>query len=238
MFGFIKKNRKVIINNEEVKANKKIDDSVNMKKDYIENILRTKKLPIVLLDPLWHTAKEHIQSSQIDKDEKELQELLKEQARLNTDYKEYTAIKQNFLKQILAVSGKVQETGNQDAVDELNRLHQSTLGANNKLEEIEDRLGHMDEEIEEKNKQIISELVAIGYSYIESYKEEIITLDAEIEALREKMLRKTNEKKEDEAKLKDIYHYLHSIIGREHIEVMDRLIGGPVVLDKEVGEKS
>jgi len=237
LFGFIKKNRKVIINNEEVKASKKIDDSVNMKKDYIENILRTKKLPIVLLDPLWHTAKEHIQSSQINKDEKELQELLKEQARLNTDYKEYTAIKQNFLKQILAVSGKVQETGDQDAVDELNRLHQSTLGANNKLEEIEDRLNHMDEDIDDKNKAIISELVAIGYGYIENYKEEILTLDAEVEALRAEMLQKTNKKKEDIAKLKDIYNYLHSIIGREHIEVMDKFIGGSIDLEKESGEK-
>lgn len=34
-------------------------------------------------------------------------EITKKQRRLNTDYKEYTVIKQNSLKEILALSGKV-----------------------------------------------------------------------------------------------------------------------------------
>lgn len=233
LFGFIKKQRKIIVNNEEVKANKAIDEDVTLKKEYIYNILKTKKLPIVLLDPLWHTAKEHIQSGQIDKDEEQLQNLLKEQARLNTDYKEYTVIKQNFLKQILDLSGKVQETGDQGVVDELNCLHQSTLGANDKLLEIEERLGEIDSDIEEKNKEIVSEMVAIGYSYIESYKLEAQKLEAEIEALRAEMLRKTNKKKEDEAVLKDLYNYLHSIVGREHIEVLDHVLGDLNIEEKK-----
>lgn len=233
LFGFIKKQRKIIVNNEEVKASKAIDEDVTMKKEYIYNILKTKKLPIVLLDPLWHTAKEHIQSSQIDKDEEQLQNLLKEQARLNTDYKEYTVIKQNFLKQILDLSGKVQETGDPGAVDELSCLHQSTLGANDKLLEIEERLSEIDGDIEEKNKEIVSEMVAIGYSYIESYKLEAQKLDAEIEALRAEMLRKTNKKKEDEAVLKDLYNYLHSIVGREHIEVLDHVLGDLNIEEKK-----
>ena len=156
---------------------------------------------------------------------KELQELLKEQARLNTDFKEYTVIKQNFLKEILALSGKIQEAEEAGAVEKLNSLHQSTLGANEKLAEIEERLDHIDEDIQAKNKEIISEMVAIGYSYIENYKLEAMQLEREIEILREEMLRKTNQKKQDEAILKDIYNYLHSIVGQEQIEVMDRVMG-------------
>lgn len=225
MFGFRKKNRKIIVNNEEIKRTQVSNETINMKKEYIENILSSRKLPIVVLDPLWHTAKEHIQSDIITKIEKELQELLKEQARLNTDFKEYTVIKQNFLKEILALSGKIQEAEEAGAVEKLNSLHQSTLGANEKLAEIEERLDHIDEDIQAKNKEIISEMVAIGYSYIENYKLEAMQLEREIEILREEMLRKTNQKKQDEAILKDIYNYLHSIVGQEQIEVMDRVMG-------------
>lgn len=225
LFNFKKKQRKVIINNEEVTEVKVRDKNIDLKSDYINSILKAKKLPIVLLDPLWHSAKERIKSSVIDKVEKELQELLKEQARLNTDYKEYNVIKQNFLKEILVVSEKVQVGNDDEALEELNKLHLSTLGANQKIEEIEKRLDSIDDEINDKNKEIISEMIAVGYGYIETYKEKSQTLEAEITELRLKMLQKTAQKKESEAFLKDIYNYLHSIIGREQIEVIDRALG-------------
>lgn len=86
LFSFKRKQRKVIVNNVEVNREAIKDDSIDLKKEYVTEILERKRLPIVLLDPLWHTAKEHIKSGAIDKAEKELQELLKEQGRLNTDY--------------------------------------------------------------------------------------------------------------------------------------------------------
>ena len=68
-------------------------------------------------------------------------------------------------------------------------------------------------------------MIAVGYSYIESYKQEDEILEAEITALREEMLKKTNKKKENEAFLKEIYNYLHSIVGREQIELLDKSLG-------------
>ena len=225
LFNFKKRQRKVIINNEEVTEVKVQDENIDLKRDYINNILKTKKLPIVLLDPLWHSAKEHIKSSVIDKVEKELQELLKEQARLNTDYKEYTVIKQNFLKEILILSERVQVGNNDEALKELNKMHQSILVTNQKLEEIEKRLDSIDDEINDKNKEMISEMIAVGYGYIEVCKQKSQTLEDEIATLRMQMLQKTAQKKESEAFLKDIYNYIHSIVGREQIEVIDKALG-------------
>lgn len=225
LFNFKKRQRKVIINNEEVTEVKVQDENIDLKRDYINNILKTKKLPIVLLDPLWHSAKEHIKSSVIDKVEKELQELLKEQARLNTDYKEYTVIKQNFLKEILILSERVQVGNNDEALKELNKMHQSILVTNQKLEEIEKRLDSIEDEINDKNKEMISEMIAVGYGYIEMCKQKSRTLEDEIATLRMQMLQKTAQKKESEAFLKDIYNYIHSIVGREQIEVIDKALG-------------
>lgn len=223
MFKFIKKQRRSVINNEGVVE--KVDNEISqLKRNYIEEILKTKKLPVVLLDPSWHAAKQHIQSEIIDQAEKELQELLKEQGRLNTDYKEYTVIKQNFLKEILVLSNKAQE-GDDRALEELNKLHQSTLGANQKIEEIEGRLEVIDDEINSKNKEIISEMTAVGYGFIDTYKQKNEVLEAEITELRLQLLQKTQQKKESEAFLKDIYNYLHNIVGREQIEVIDKTLG-------------
>lgn len=225
MFGFGKKNRKVIVQDEIVDDVKISDKKVELKKSYINEVLQNKKLPIVLLDPLWLTVKEQIKSNIISEKEKKLQELLKEQARLNTDYKEYTKVKQSFLKQILALSGEVQGEGSTKKIEELNKLHQSTLEVNNRLEGIEKRLEVVDEEVKSTNKELIEEMIAVGYEYIEIHRLREVKLEAEIAALREEMLKKTNEKKQSEKFLKDAYNYLHNIVGQQQIEIIDKTLG-------------
>lgn len=215
----------MVLKQEEVTDVKIKDKEIDLKRAYIRDILEAKKLPIVLLDPLWHSAKERIKSSVIETAEKELRELLKEQARLNTDYKEYQVMKQNFLKQILVISEKVQVKSENQAFEELDKLQLSVLGVNQKIEGIETRLEVIDDEIQSKNKEMISEMIAVGYGYIETYKERSQKLETEITELRLMMLKKTAQKKESDIFLKDIYNYLHSIIGREQIEVIDRNLG-------------
>lgn len=225
MFSFLKKNRKVVIQDEVGDDIKISDKKVELKKSYVREVLENKKLPIVLLDPLWLTVKEQIKSNIITENEKKLQELLKEQARLNTDYKEYVKVKQNFLKQILDLSGQVQDENSTKKIEELNKLHQSTLEVNNRLEEIEKRLEEVDEAVISTNNALVEEMVAVGYEYIELHRLKELKLEAEIAALREEMLQKTNEKKQSEKFLKDIYNYLHNIVGQQQIEIIDKTLG-------------
>ncbi|WP_054741806.1 hypothetical protein [Cellulosilyticum ruminicola] len=225
MFSFLKKNRKVVIQDEIGDDVKISDKKVELKKGYVREVLENKKLPIVLLDPLWYTVKEQIKSNIITENEKKLQGLLKEQARLNTDYKEYVKVKQNFLKQILDLSGQVQDENSTKKIEELNKLHQSTLEVNNRLEEIEKRLEEVDEEVIATNNALVEEMVAVGYEYIELHRLKEIKLEAEIAELREEMLQKTNEKKQSEKFLKDIYNYLHNIVGQQQIEIIDKTLG-------------
>ena len=225
MFDFMKKKRRIVLNEQPEEEVKITNSNVNLKKEYVSDILKNRRLPIVLLDPLWHTMRESIQSDIIKAQEKNLQELLKEQGRLNNDYKEYSTVKQNFLKEILNLSGEVQVDGNSESIEALNKLHQSTVGVNQKLEDIEKRISEVEVEIESANREIIEEMIAVGYEYIEVCKEKEIRLEREITQLREQMLLKTGEKKKCEKLLKDVYNYLHSIVGREQIEVIDRGLG-------------
>lgn len=225
MFDFMKKKRRIVLNEQPEEEVKVTNSNVNLKKEYVNDILKSRRLPIVLLDPLWHTMRDSIQSDIIKAQEKNLKELLKEQGRLNNDYKEYSTVKQNFLKEILNLSGEVQVDGNSESIEALNKLHQSTVGVNQKLEDIEKRISEVEVEIESANREIIEEMIAVGYEYIDVCKEKEIRLEREITQLREQMLLKTAEKKKCEKLLKDVYNYLHSIVGREQIEVIDRGLG-------------
>lgn len=225
MFGFKKKNRKILVDQEISEHINVSERKIDIKKNYISEVLKDKKLPIVLLDPLWHSAREQINSEIISRDEKKLQELLKEQGKLNNDYKDYTTVKQNFLKQILEVSEAVQGSGNEKKLDELNKLHQSTLTTNEKLEQIENRLEKVEKEIESVNRELIEEMIAVGYEYIDVCKNKSRDLEEEIASLRQQMLIKTEEKKKSDKLFKDIYNYLHSVVGQEHIEVVDKSMG-------------
>lgn len=223
MFEFIKKNKKITIDNvpEEMSLS---NERIALKKNYITEVLHHKKLPIVLLDPLWHAIRKQIQNQSIKQNENTLQELLKEQGRLNNDYKEYNKVKQNFLKEILNISGQIQDDGDARKIAELNKLHQSTLSANQKIETIEVRIQEVEKEIEEVNEELVKEMLAIGYEYIDRAKTKQVELENEINSLREQMLKKTAEKKQSESFSKDIYNYMHNIVGRQEVETLDKAL--------------
>ncbi|WP_069999463.1 hypothetical protein [Cellulosilyticum sp. I15G10I2] len=222
MFDFFKKSRKIILQNDLTSEIVISNNEVDIKKTYIKEILNKKKLPIVLLDPLWHSIRDQIVSESINKNEGVLQELLKEQGKLTNDYKEYGIVKQNFFKQILTLSGELQGEGDTGKIEKLNKLHESTLGANQKIEAIEKRLEEVEEEIEKINRNIIEEIIALGYEYISLCKNNCQHLEKEINELREKVVLKTNEKKKNEQILKGIYNYMHHVVGQNQIEVIDK----------------
>lgn len=222
VFSFLKKDRKIILKDDLTQEIAISHEKVNMKKNYIKEILANKKLPIVLLDPLWHSIREQIVSQFIEKNEEKLQELLKEQGKLTNDQKEYGIIKQKFLKEIRTLSASLQGEEDIERIEQLGKLHETTLGANQKLQIIEERLGDIEAEIEAVNREIIQEIVGVGYQYISISKESCERLDKEINVLRDQLLLKANEKKKHEQIIKGIYNYMHHVVGQNQIEIIDK----------------
>jgi len=126
------------------------------------------------------------------------------------------------LKQILTLSGELDIEGDNAKNEELTKLHGSTLGANQKLEAIEKRLDEVEIGIDEVNREIIEEIIAIGYEYVTLCKGNSERLEKEITELRELMISKTNQKKQNEQITKGIYNYMHSVVGQNQIEIIDK----------------
>lgn len=225
MINFFKKSRQMKENQEKEISIKNEQMKQIVEKEQIKAVLDTKKMPIVLLDPLWHTIRDTLVTSFIEEREKNLQELLKEQGKLNNELKQYTVVKQNLLKQILEVSDAIQENKLDGQVEKLDTLHKSVLATNEKITDIEQKIPEIEETIEKINKEIILEIILMGYEKIHVYKGQNKILEEEINILREQVVEKTNIKKNNELVLRGVYKYMHSIIGHQTIEQIDQRIG-------------
>lgn len=223
MFGGKNKTkRKIIIDDKELSNPAITDETIEMKKTYVEAIIQDSKLPIIILDPLWLKARDHIKSKILAQGEKEIKELLKERSRLAEDLKKCTIVKQKFMDTILELSKMIQTDEDTKFIDEMNKLQGSVLKAKSKIETIEERMRQIEDEIEIRNKEMVVEMIAIGYSYIDDYKAKNDAIDTEVAQLRLKVIEKLNRKKAYEYSLKEIYSYLHSVVGAKRVEEMDK----------------
>lgn len=187
--------------------------------------LQTKKMPIITLDNSWHQLITEIKTPQIGNLEKELNKLLKEQGKLNTDYIEYTRLKKEMLDTILELTHEAFELKSEKAVKKIDDQQKMILKINEKLEAIEPRLDVIPEEIQKVNSTLVDESVRLCYGYINSYREKSHNLDEEIQIIRATLMKKTEEKKICDKKADQLYQYLHQLVGPKFIEKLDSVYG-------------
>lgn len=223
MFGLGKKKKEEVVTSINIE---KLPTKVKNKEReiYIREALQNKKLPIVVLDPMWHTIKEQVLSSTIKENEEELNTLLKEQGQVNNDIKEYTLVKQNLLKEVLVISEEINDKGETHKEKYLETLHDSILKTNEKLEVLNERIDEVKNEIQKVNFLLVEETVAIGYEHMEIYKTKKIELEQEIDKLREQVVVKTEEKKQYDEKFTTLYNYMHKVVGYQYIDKVDKKI--------------
>lgn len=189
----------------------------------VTNDLRKEKLPIITLDNSWHQLITEIKTPKVSAMEKELNALLKEQGKLNTDFIEYTRLKKEMLDAILELSHEAFELGSQEAVKKIEDQQKMILKINEKLEKMEPRLDTIPQEIQKTNNELVDESVRLCYAYMNTYKEKSYHLDEEIQVIRTTLMKKTEEKKTYDKKADQLYQYLHHLVGPSFIEKLDHV---------------
>ena len=187
------------------------------------NHIKRDKMPIITLDNSWHQLISEIKTPKIIALEKELNKLLKEQGKLNTDYVEYTKLKKEMLDTILELTHDAFEEKSDDAIKKIEHQQKMILKINEKLENIEPRLDEIPGEIKQTNATLVEESVRLCYGYINAYNEKSKILDEEIVAIRDTLMKKTEEKKSYDKKSNQLYQYLHHLVGPNFIEKTDNV---------------
>lgn len=181
-----------------------------------KNAIEGKKLPILTLDNKWHKL-----FTQIDEDneiaalEKELNDLLKEQGKVNTKTKDLKKLKTKLMDEIVAM---MNEDDSNDKIEENRRMIEE---CNQKIEELQDENMDLPKAISDANKKLMLATMDVCYEDIRVSTEEINEIGDWIDSMRVELKKNVIRKQEKQKRIQDLYSYMHDIFGSDVIEIFD-----------------
>ena len=141
----------------------------------ISQILKGKKVPILVLDQRWHKLfPDGVKPNEIVSIEQKVNELLKEQGKLVNEIKDLKKAKKKLLDAI--VSG-MSDAGNDKKKDKQQKL---LLETKERIEKQSDRLMELPYEIKKANEELLVAGMAYCYDELRSRTEALETLTEEI----------------------------------------------------------
>lgn len=180
--------------------------------------LEGKKVPVLTLDHKWHRLFTQIDSnSEIKSLEKELNELLKRQGKINTETKDIKALKNKLMEEIRSSSMDA-ESIDQEKIEENKKLVED---CNQKLEAYQDEALDLPNEINEINKKLMLATMEVCYDDIKEGTEEINEISQWIDEIRVELKKKVVRKQEKQKRIQDLYAFMHDIFGADVIEIFD-----------------
>lgn len=193
-----------------------------MKKNTTENIpveelLKGKKIPILVLDQRWHKLFPGGEKpAEIQALEKELNELLKEQGKRVNTIKGLKTGKKKLMDAI--VSGMNEE--NSDKKKE--KQQKLLLETKERIETESERLLDLPYEIKNANERLLVTGIRYCYGKWKNRSEELADLSDEIDIMREQLKAKVAYKVDLEESIDSTYSLMHAILGREVMNLFDK----------------
>ncbi len=183
----------------------------------IEELIRGKKVPILVLDQRWHKLfPGGKKPSEIHSLEQDLNRLLKEQGKLVNEIKSLKNAKKQLMDAI--VSGMSAE-GNQRKKEKQKKL---LLETNERIEKQSERLMELPYEIKEMNERLLVTGVQYCHNRWKNSTEELQELTETINVMREELKEKVAYRVELEESVDATYSLMHALLGREVMNLFDR----------------
>ena len=188
--------------------------------DLFEQSLEGKKIPVLSLDHKWHRLFTQTGRStpEIKKLQEQLNDLLKQQGKANTQLKNMGLYRKKLMDEIVELSGGI-DTGETTAqLAEHKRLVEE---CKEKIEEYQDQVMDLPREIDSVNKQLMLATMRLCYEMIRQNTEEIKEISAWLDEIRVELKKKVVKKQEKIIWNQELYSYMHDIFGPEVIEIFD-----------------
>lgn len=188
-----------------------------------ENAIRNKKVPILVLDQKWHRLFAiQGKTDEIKEAEANLNALLARQGKLNNDLKEYKKLKNKLMDNIV----QNMDGSNKEITDEQRQKNQDDDKRlidelNQKTEAAEEELPEIPKQIKAENSTLMLLSMEYFYSKIRVNQEEAQEIDAWIKQVRVDLKKNIIKKQNREINNREIYNYLHDILGPEVLDLFD-----------------
>jgi hypothetical protein len=184
--------------------------------------LKDKKIPLLTLDNTWHRLFTQTEPTpEITKLEGELNDLLKQQGKLNTDTKEIRALKKRLMDEIVEMMNDLGTKDNKKAEKKLEENKRLIEECNAKLETYGDDLYDIPKKINEVNYKLMLATMETCYEQIQENNEEITEISEWVEAMRVELKKKVVIKQQKLKRNQNFYTYMHSIFGADVINIFD-----------------
>lgn len=180
-------------------------------------------IPILTLDERWyHLVNAKIKTDEIAYWEKQVNELLKKQGRLNTDIKDIKKLKKQLINDV--VENMESDGDNREHV--MNQNQRLIQESKDKIANLEDELMELPRELARANERLLTETLKVCYSKMNSNHEDIEVLNKWIDATRVKLKKNILIKQDKETNNENMYSLIHDIIGPENCSAVDRINEG------------
>lgn len=180
-------------------------------------------IPILTLDERWyHLVNDKIKTDEIAYWEKQVNELLKKQGRLNTDIKDIKKLKKQLINDV--VENMESDGDNREYV--MNQNQRLIQESKDKIANLEDELMELPRELARANERLLTETLKVCYSKMNSNHEDIEVLNKWIDATRVKLKKNILIKQDKETNNENMYSLIHDIIGPENCSAVDRINEG------------
>lgn len=186
-------------------------------------VLRKNDISLLILDERWNKLFTNTQKSPvIEQYEKQLKDLMKEQARLLTEQKAIPVLKKNNMDKIISLTSEVFDKNDETAKNEMQLAEKEIKRLNDRAKIIEDRLNEIPDEIKQVNLRLLEETINVVYFKIRSAGKRVKELEGLIDECKAKLKQYIDEKEslaQDDA---EIYSYFHDLLGAEELERLDK----------------
>ena len=185
--------------------------------------LRGKKIPVLVLDQKWHRLFAiHGKTEEITQVETRLKELLGNQGKLNQELKELKRLKgklmDNIVQNMDGISQESHSSLQERKMEEDKRLIDEI---NEKMEAYEDELLDLPNLIRLTNEELMVLSMEYFYEKIRVNKSEADEIAEWIDSVRVELKKNIIRKQNREINNREIYSYLHDILGPEVLDIFD-----------------
>ncbi|RQD67408.1 MAG: hypothetical protein D5S00_10660 [Tindallia sp. MSAO_Bac2] len=195
---------------------KKLDIELN------EELIKKNKVPLLIKDPLWKSMVANIKDRKINNISQELSRLIKEEKTIEVEISRIKKTKNDITNRILEMSHKLNEKNQDQAGLEMQKARQELREATNQLNALYEKKEELPAAIREVNFELLNATVDRASACLIREDNRNQKVEEEISQLREKLNTLREKKEEAEVKMQLYYQFLHSLLGPEQMEKLDR----------------
>lgn len=185
--------------------------------------LHEKKVPLLVLDQKWHRLFAiHGKTDEIKETEEELNGLLSRQGKLNSEVKDLKKVKNTLMNNIMEnMDDSISEAERNQREKKLEEDKRLIEEINEKISNAEDELLDLPNIIKECNEELMLLSMDYFYSKLRVNQQEAKEIEDWITQVRIDLKKNIIKKQNREINNREIYAYLHDILGNEVIDIFD-----------------